>query len=124
MNYNITIVKKSGSNRLYTSYQFNGKPVVRSTGLRDTSANRANINKFIIPKYIAALVEGRDPTAEARKLSYYLDKVLENAKNRGKSYSTQATYASGAKKALEILGDRHINTYKTSEIEKMIEIQW
>ncbi|MFY9141266.1 tyrosine-type recombinase/integrase [Sulfuricurvum sp.] len=121
MNYNVTIVKKPGSNRLYTSYQFNGKPVVRSTGLPDTSVNRAHINKFIIPKYIAALVEGRDPTAVARKLSYYLDKVLENSKNRGKSYSTQATYASGAKKALELLGDRPINTYKTCEIEKMID---
>lgn len=121
MNYNVTIVKKPGSNRLYTSYQFNGKPVVRSTGLPDTSANRAHINKFIIPKYIAALVEGRDPTAVARKLSYYLEKVLENAKNRGKSPSTQATYASGAKKALEMLGDRPINTYNTGEIEKMID---
>lgn len=121
MNYNVTIVRKPGSKRLYTSYQFNGQPVVRSTGLPDTSANRAHINKFIIPKYIAALVEGRDPTAVARKLSYYLDKVLENAKIRGKSHSTQATYASGAKKALEMLGDRSINTYNTGEIEKMID---
>jgi integrase len=121
MNYNVTIVRKPGSKRLYTSYQFNGQAVVRSTGLPDTSANRVHINKYIIPKYIAALVEGRDPTAKALKLSFYLDKVLENAKNRGKSYSTQATYASGAKKALEMLGDRYINTYKTSEIEKMID---
>lgn len=122
MNYNVTIVKKPGSNRLYTSYQFNGKPVVRSTGLPDTSANRAHINKFIIPKYIAALVEGRDPTAVARKLSYYLDKVLENAKLREKSLSTQATYNSGVKKAIKLLGDRPINTYNTSEIEKMIDV--
>lgn len=121
MNYNVTIVRKHGSTRLYTSYQFNGQPVVRSTGLSDTPANRVHIKKLIIPKYIAALVEGRDPTAVARNLSYYLDKVLKNAKNRGKSYSTQATYASGAKKALEMLGDRPINSYKTSEIEKMID---
>lgn len=121
MNYNVTIVKKPGSNRLYTSYQFNGQAVVRSTGLPDTPSNRTHINKFIIPKYIAALVEGRNPTAIARRLSYYLDKILENAKNRGKSPSTQATYASGAKKALEMLGDRPINTYNTGEIEKMID---
>jgi integrase len=122
MNYNVTIVRKPGSKRLYTSYQFNGQPVVRSTGLPDTPANRTHINKFIIPKYIAALVEGRDPTAIARRLSYYLDKVLENAKNRGKSYSTQATYASGAKKAIMLLGDRPINSYTTGEIETMIDI--
>lgn len=121
MNYNVTIVNKPGTCRLYTSYQFRGKPVVRSTGLPDTPANRAHINKFIIPKYIAALVEGRDPTAVARKLSYYLDKVLENTILRDKSLSTQATYNSGAKKALAMLGDRPINTYKTSEIEKMID---
>lgn len=121
MNYNVTIVRKPGSKRLYTSYQFNGQPVVRSTGLPDTPANRAHINKFIIPKYIAALVEGRDPTAVARKLSYYLDKVLENTKLRDKSLSTQATYNSGAKKAIKLLKDLPINTYNTSDIEKMID---
>ncbi|MDD2949430.1 MAG: tyrosine-type recombinase/integrase [Sulfuricurvum sp.] len=121
MNYNVTIVRKPGSSRLYTSYQFNGQPVVRSTGLPDTPGNRTHINKFIIPKYIAALVEGRDPTAVARKLSYYLNKVLENAKNRAKSDSTQATYASGTKKALEMLGDRPIAEYNTSQIETMID---
>lgn len=121
MNYNVTIVNKPGTCRLYTSYQFRGKPVVRSTGLPDTPANRTHINKFIIPKYIAALVEGRDPTAVARKLSYYLDKVLENAKNRGKSLSTQTTYTSGANKAIELLGDSPINLYTTSDIETMID---
>lgn len=122
MNYNVTIVRKPGSSRLYTSYQFNGQSVVRTTGLPDTPVNRTHINRFIIPKYIAALVEGRNPTAVARKLSYYLDKVLENAKNREKSYSTQATYASGAKKAIMLLGDRPINSYTTGEIETMIDI--
>jgi hypothetical protein len=120
MNGNVTIVRKSGSSRLYISYQFNGKAVVKSTGLLDTKANRKNLQTKIL-EYSLALLARRDPLATAQKLSYYLDKVLENAKNRGKSSSTQATYTSGAKKALKILGDYPIADYTTSQIESMID---
>lgn len=120
MNGNVTIVRKSGSSRLYVSYQFNGKAVVKSTGLLDTKANRKNLQTKTL-EYSLALLARRDPLAVAEKLSYYLDKVLENAKNRGKSSSTQTTYASGAKKALKMLGDHPIADYTTSQIETMID---
>lgn len=119
MNYNVTIVKKTGSTRLYTSYVFNGDRRVVSTGFPDTKGNRARVEREIIPKYISALVNGQDPTAVALKLSHYLDIVVEKAK--GKSSSTHTTYASAAKKWIKLLSDKPISTYTTSSIEKAIK---
>lgn len=119
MNYNVKIVNKTGTTRLYTSYVFNGDRRVVTTGLPDTKGNRARIEKEIIPKYISALVNGQDPTAVARKLSYYLDAVIEKAKE--KSLSTHTTYASAAKKWVELLRNKPISTYTTSNIEDAIK---
>lgn len=119
MNYNVTIVRKTGSNRLYTSYVFNGDRRVKSTGFPDTKGNRARIEREVIPKYISALVNGQDPTAVSRKLSFYLDMVVEKAKD--KSLSTHTTYQSAAKKWIKLLRDKPISTFKTSDIENAIK---
>lgn len=119
MNYNVTIVRKTGSNRLYTSYVFNGDRRVKSTGFPDTKSNRARIEREVIPKYISALVNGQDPTAVARKLSFYLDIVVKKAKD--KSLSTHTTYQSAAKKWIKLLRDKPISTFKTSDIENAIK---
>jgi integrase len=119
MNYNVTIVRKPGSTRLYTSYIFNGDRKVKTTGFPDTKGNRARIEREIIPKYISALVNGQDPTAVALKLSHYLNIVVEKAKD--KSLSTHTTYASAAKKWVELLHDKPISTYTTSNIENAIK---
>lgn len=117
MNYNISIVRKPGSKRLYTSYMFQGQRIEKSTGLIDTPANRKHITNTIIPAYIAELVAGRNPAESARTLSYYLDRVIEKAKTS----STIDTYKSAKDTLLYYLKDRPMNFYKVEHIEDMIK---
>jgi len=63
---------------LYMNIRVNGKQVKRSTGLENTRSNKLYIQQELLPKFIA---EATSPVSMNVKLSYYIDKFLQEKKH-------------------------------------------
>ena len=70
-----TICSRDGI--LYLDYRFNSKRIKRSTGLKDTKANRKRLEQDIIPELMIKIKMGDLRKPENKKFAYYYEKYVK-----------------------------------------------
>lgn len=111
-----SIIKKTGSNRLYVDYMIGKKRVQKSTGLIDTAENRRTIEKEFIPKLEAKIRLGVLSSKQTKKFRDYADEYMK-MKEDEKSYDMKR---STRLKVIEYFGDKKVDEITRLDVKRYL----
>ncbi|WP_373036383.1 tyrosine-type recombinase/integrase [Sulfurimonas sp.] len=109
-----TIRERNGT--LYLDYYINSKRIKRTTGLKDTKANRKKLEQEIIPRLMEKIYINDLRKPEHKKFSYYHEKFVKLHEN-DKSFHTRIGVYN---KVNKFFGNMFVNEIRTLSVKEYL----